>query len=73
MEFYEPIRVGETIHIKMKPYDRWIKRGKYYLTYQVDCFNQLGTKKATCWSTLILPKTKADIMKFARGERGLEV
>ncbi|HEX75835.1 MAG TPA: hypothetical protein G4O12_04540 [Dehalococcoidia bacterium] len=73
IELYDQFHVGEEIHIKQKAYDRYIKRGKYYLTYQVDLYNQHNVKKATWWVNLILPKTKADILKFARGERGVEV
>ena len=71
-EFHEPFRVGETIHIKMRPYDRYIKRGKYYLKYKTDFYNQKDVKKATWILTLILPRTKADIKKFVQGVRGLD-
>jgi len=72
MEIYENFRVGERIHIKLKPYDRYIKRGKYYLKYEIDLYNQDNVKKCTCISTLILPRTRADIEKFLEGRRGLE-
>ena len=72
MEFYEPFRVGETIHIKMKPNDRYIKRNKYYLNYRIDFYNQDNVKKAMWIVSLILPKTKADIIKFAEGLHALE-
>jgi len=73
IEFYEPFHVGETIHIKQKAYDRYIKRGKYYLTFQVDFYNPKNVKKARWLCSLVLPKTKADIRKFVRGERGVAV
>jgi hypothetical protein len=72
IEIYENFRVGETIHIKMKPFDRYIKRRKYYLKYKVDYYNQDDVKKATWVLTLILPKTKEDIKKFVEGIRALE-
>jgi acyl dehydratase len=72
MEFYENFLVGERIHIKLRPYDRYIKRGKYYLKYKIDLYNQDNVKKCTCISTLILPRTRADIEKFLEGRRGLE-
>ncbi len=72
IEIYEPFRVGETIHIKMRPHDRYIKRGKYYLQYRADFYNQDNVKKASWIATLILPKTKADIKKFLEGRRGVE-
>lgn len=73
IEIYEPFRVGETIHIKMRPHDRWIKRGKYYLNYKVDMYNQDEVKKATWIVALILPETREDLKKFIQGIRGLEV
>ncbi len=72
IEFYEPFRVGETIHIKMKPNDRYIKRNKYYLNYKIDFYNQDNVKKVSWIVALILPKTKADLKKFAKGIRALE-
>ena len=73
IEIYEPFRVGETIHIKMRPHDRWIKRKKYYLNYKIDFYNQDNVKKATWIVELILPKSKEDIRKFLQGIRGVEV
>lgn len=72
IEIYEPFRIGETIHIKMQPYDRYIKRKKNYLKYRIDYYNQNNVKKATWILTLILPKTKEDIKKFVEGFRALE-
>jgi acyl dehydratase len=72
LEIYEPFRVGEIIHIGMRPYDRWIKRGKYYLSYEINMYNQENAKKARAIGTLILPKSRDDIRKFVRGLRGLE-
>lgn len=71
-EIYEPFRVGETIHIKMRPYDRFIKRKKFYLQYKIDFYNQENVKKAMRLVTLILPRTRAAIKKFMEGIRGLE-
>ncbi len=73
MEIYENFRVGEVIHIKMKPYDRYIKRGKYYLRYQIDLYNQDNVKKGTAIGTLILPKSRQDVEKFLQGLRGVEI
>lgn len=73
IELYEPFRVGETIHLKMRPYDRYIKRGKYYLQYESIFYNQDNVKKASWIATLILPQTRADIKKFLDGQRGVEV
>lgn len=72
VEIYEYFKVGETINVKMKPYDRYIKRGKCYLTYMMKAYNQKDVLKCTMYATLILPKTREDIRKFLRGMRGLE-
>lgn len=71
-EFYEPFRVGETIHIKIRPYDRYLKRGKFYLKYRIDFYNQDNVKKATWVLALILPRTKEDIKKLVEGYRALD-
>lgn len=71
IELYEPFRVGETIHIKMRPHDRYIKRGKYYLQYKADFYNQDEVKKASCIATLILPKSRKDMRTFLDGLRGV--
>ncbi|MEW5735542.1 MAG: MaoC family dehydratase [Thermodesulfobacteriota bacterium] len=70
--FHEYLQVGETIHIKMKPHDRFIKRGKYYLQYKVDLYNQDNVLKVETFTTLILPRDREGIRKFLRGERGLD-
>lgn len=70
--FHEHMRVGETIHIKMKPHDRFIKRGNHYLQYKVDLYNQNDVLKSETISTLILPKDRESIRNFIIGERGLD-
>ncbi len=71
LEIYEPLKVGETIHIKMKPHDRYIKRGKCYLQYEMKAYNQDDVLKCRMYATLILPRTREDIRKFLKGFRGL--
>lgn len=73
MEMHENFRVGEVIHMKMKPFDRYIKRGKYYLRYQIDLYDQDEAKKATAIGTLILPKSREDIRKFLQGMWGIDI
>lgn len=73
IELFEPLRVGETIRVMMRPHDRYIKRGKYYLQYKADFYNQDDVKKASWIATLILPKSRADIKKFLAGERGVDI
>lgn len=55
IEFYKPIKVGDVIRVKMKAYDKFIKRGKRYLTYYNEFVNQRGEIVAKWWGTLILP------------------
>ena len=73
IELREPFRVGETIRVTMRPHDRYIKRGKYYLQYMAEFYNQDDVKKASWIATLILPKTKADIKTFLDGRRGVDL
>ncbi|MBI2565937.1 MAG: MaoC family dehydratase [Candidatus Schekmanbacteria bacterium] len=69
---HEYLRIGETIHIKMKPHDRFIKRGKYHLQYKVDLYNQHDVLKVETITTLILPKDREGIRRFLAGERGVD-
>ena len=68
---YENFKVGETIHTKLKPYDRYEKRGKYYLQYALNFYNEKNVLKSTWILTLILPRTREEIKKFLKGVRGL--
>ncbi|MFX1441891.1 MAG: MaoC family dehydratase [Promethearchaeota archaeon] len=58
IEFYEPIRVGDVITIRSEAYDKYLKRGKRYLTYYSEFTNQRGELVAKWWGTLILPFSK---------------
>ena len=58
IEFYEPIRVGDVIKIRSEAYDKYLKRGKQYLTYYSEFTNQKGELVAKWWGTLILPFSK---------------
>ncbi len=60
IEFYEPIRVGDIIKIRSEAYDKYIKRGKRYLTYYSEFTNQRGELVAKWWGTLILPFSKGE-------------
>jgi|GEM_PF-214275 len=68
---FENFKVGETIHTKLKPYDRYEKRGKYYLKYALNFYNEKNILKSTWILTLILPRTREEIKKFLKGIRGL--
>jgi acyl dehydratase len=71
IEIYENFKVGETIHIKLRPYDRYEKRGKYYLKYAIDYYNEKNVLKATWVLALILPRTRDEIKQFLKGIRAL--
>jgi acyl dehydratase len=71
IEMHENFRVGETIHAKLRPYDRYEKRGKYYLQYSIDFYNEKDVLKGTWSLSLILPRTRDEIKKFLKGIRGL--
>ncbi|MEM0203944.1 MAG: MaoC family dehydratase [Archaeoglobaceae archaeon] len=60
IEFYEPIRVGDVIRVKMRAHDKFIKRGKRYLTYYNEFVNQRGEIVAKWWGTLILPLSRSE-------------
>lgn len=70
IEYHDDIRVGETIVVKMLAYDKWIRRDKHYLTYQVEYVTEEGQPKATWWTTLILPPTREDVMWYANAGKG---
>lgn len=69
---HDYLRVGEVIHVKMKPHDRFIKRGKYFLQFKVDLYNQHDVLKIETITTLILPRNRDGIRRFLKGERGLD-
>ena len=60
IEFDEPICPGDTIRANFRFHDKWIKRGKRYLTYVTEYFNQKDQLVAKWWITLILPRSKGD-------------
>ncbi len=65
IEFHEPIRLGDVIRAKSGFHDKWIKRGKRYITYKTEYYNQNDLLVAEWWITLILPKSKgAESHKF---------
>ena len=62
--FFEPFRPGDIISLKLRSTDRWIKRGKHYLQYQQEFFDQLGTIKVRRWPTLIVPPTRDELRRY---------
>jgi len=73
LEWYDPIRVGDVLTLKTKGHDKWIKRGKYYMRYQVELYDQNSKLKSRAFLTLVLPKSRADVLAFQKGEHALEV
>ena len=73
VEYFDPIRVGDVLTLKLTSYDKWIKRGKYYMRALAEIYDQYGNLKVKNYTTLVLPRTKADVLKFLRGEHALEV
>lgn len=66
IELFEPFAVGEVISMTVIAHDRWIRRGKHYITDKLDFHNEKGVLKATWWLTLIIPPTREGILQFAR-------
>jgi acyl dehydratase len=69
IEFYEPIRVGDVIKIRSEAYDKYLKRGKRYLTYYSEFTNQRGELVAKWWGTLILPFSEGEEEHKIEGEK----
>jgi acyl dehydratase len=72
IEYYDPIRVGDILTLKLTSYDKWVKRGKYYMRALSELFDQYGNLKVRYYGTLILPRTRADVLRFLKGEHALE-
>jgi len=62
----------DVLTIKLTGYDKWVKRGKYYMRYLTETYDQNGTLKGRGYATLILPKSREDVLKFVKGEHALE-
>lgn len=60
IEFYEQIRPGDTLRARSRFHDKWIKRGKRYLSYLTEYTNQRDELVAKWWATLILPTSHSD-------------
>ena len=60
IEFYEHIRPGDVIRARSRFHDKWLKRGKRYLTYLTEYTNQRDELVAKWWATLILPASRSD-------------
>lgn len=64
IELYESIFVGERISLTFTPVDRFIRRGKHYITNLNEFRGSANTLKAKWWATLILPPTREEIRRY---------
>jgi acyl dehydratase len=65
IELFEPFRVGEQISATITHLDKWIRRDKNYVEDQVDLHNAEGARKATWYTRLILPPSRAELIRYA--------
>ena len=61
----EPFAIGERISATITHRDKWIRRDKNYVEDQVDLHNQDGVLKATWFTRLILPSSRAELVRYA--------
>lgn len=61
----ERIRVGDRLTVVHENSDRFIRRGKPYITAHITLRDQHGTEKVEFRGTLILPRTREDIRRIA--------
>ncbi|HJL90090.1 MAG TPA: hypothetical protein QF905_07110, partial [Acidimicrobiales bacterium] len=59
-----PFREGEVITTTVTTRQKFIQRGKHYLTMFMEFHNQDGVLKGTWDCSLILPASKARIAQF---------
>jgi acyl dehydratase len=65
IEIYEPFKVGETITTTVTTSDKFIQREKPYLQMLLEFHNEHKVLKGRWWVSLILPKTRSDVARFA--------
>ena len=63
-ELYEPIFVGERITLTFTTVDRFVRRGKHYITNLNEFHGSANTLKARWWGTLIVPPTREEIRRY---------
>lgn len=61
----EPIKIGDRLSLTVENTDRYIRRGKHYLSAHVVMSVQGGAVKAESWATLILPANNDEARAFA--------
>jgi acyl dehydratase len=65
IELCEPFLVGETITATITHQDKWVRRDKTYVEDKVELHNQEGTLKAVWLTRLIIPPTRAELVRYA--------
>ncbi len=66
VEIHEPFAVGERISATITHWDKWIRRDKHYLEDRVELRNEDGTAKTTWFNRLIVPPTRAELLRYAQ-------
>ena len=61
----EPFKVGEIITTTVTTTDKFIQRDKPYLQMLLEFHNEKALLKARWWAMLILPRTRAEVARFA--------
>ena len=64
IELYEPIFVGERITLTFTAEDRFVRRGKHYVTNLLEFRGTDNSLKARFHGTLILPPTREEVRRF---------
>ncbi|UAL10204.1 MaoC family dehydratase [Caulobacter segnis] len=65
IEYRERIHVGDHISLVQENHDRFVRRGKGYVTTHLSLRDQDDREKAACLGTLILPLNLDEVAAFA--------
>lgn len=65
IDLHEPYQLGETITATITHHDKWIRRGNYYMQDKVDFHNEHAALKTTWLVSLLLPRSRDDVQRFA--------
>jgi acyl dehydratase len=65
IELVEPFVVGERITATITHQDKWIRRDKTYVEDRVELHNEQGALKAVWHTRLIIPQTRAELLRYA--------
>lgn len=68
IEIIEPVQVGDEVEVSSVTVDRWLRRGKHYIT-NLSEFTVDGRLVARWWGTLIIPPTREAVRAFAEALR----